>query len=207
MSSHTESMPRRPQPRLLGAAAAAVLAAAVVVAIVLLLTAGSSSSASSHHELSYGGIPKWLPKTEDTEERIVTASSAKPALAIEGNTVAVDLAGGHKVLATAVGPEVPEEGQFPVPATSPCTFVLTFAKGSASVPIVASDFTVTDENGHTHHPKLTAMDGGPPPTSVPAGRTVSLKLHGVFPTGNGTLNWSPGSGKPLVAWDFDIEID
>lgn len=206
MSGVTDSMPRRPQPRLLGIAAAAVLAAAVV-AIFLLLTAGSGSSAPAHHELRYGGIPKWLPKTEDTEERVLTASAHTPVLAIQGNTVAVDLAGGHRVLATVVGPEVPEEGQFPVPATSPCTFVLTFARGSTSVPIVPADFSVIDEEGHLHRPRLTGMDGGPPPTEVPAGKTVSLKLHGVFPTGDGSVGWSPGTDKPFVAWDFDIEID
>jgi hypothetical protein len=110
-------------------------------------------------------------------------------------------------MATVVGPEVPEEGQFPVPATSPATFVLTFAKGTTAVPLDPADFTVTDEDGHLHHPRLTAMDGGPAPTSVPAGRTVSLKLSGVYPTGDGTVNWAPGTKRPFVAWDFDIEID
>ncbi len=206
MTTKTESMPRRPQPRLLGAAAAVLLAAAAVVGVILLLGLGSSSSASVHHELKYGGLPKWLPRTERTEERVVTATAAEPALAIEGNSVAVDLAHG-KVLATAVGPEVPEEGEFPVPATSPCTFIVTFAKSGGQVPIDPADFTVTDQEGHLHHPKVEGLHGGPPPTSVPPGETVSLKIRGVFPTGDGTLDWSPDSSRPVVAWDFDVEID
>lgn len=205
MTTNTESMPRRPQPRLLGATAA-LLAVAGVVGVILVLGSGSSSSTPAHHELKYGGLPKWLPKTEKSDQRIVTATAGRPALAIQGNTVAVDLAHG-RLLATAVGPQVPEEGEFPVPATSPCTFIVTFAKSSGEVPIDPADFTVTDEDGHLHHPKVEGLHGGPPPTSVPAGQTVSLKIRGVFPTGDGTLNWAPDSSHPVVAWDFDIEID
>ncbi|MBS1890466.1 MAG: hypothetical protein JST59_04185 [Actinobacteria bacterium] len=206
MSSLTESAPRSPRPRLLGAAVAAVIVTAAVIAIVLLVTSTfGGSSASAGHELKYGGIPKWLPKTHSSPDRILTATPAKPVLAIQGNTVSVD-EHGAKILATAVGPEVPEEGEFPVPATSPCTFVVTFARGSAAVPIVPSDFTVTDEEGHLHHLKITGMHGGPPPAQVPAGKTVSVKASGVLPTGNGALRWAP-AGKPLVAWDFSVEID
>ncbi len=200
-------MPRRPRPRLLGTAAAAVITVAAVAVVVLLASSAfGGGSTPAHHELKYGGIPKWLPKTHSSPDRVVTASAAKPALAIEGNTVMVDTGRG-KVMATAVGPEVPEEGQFPVPATSPCTFVVTFARGTAAVPIVSRDFTVTDEEGHLHHPQVTAMHGGPPPARVPAGKTVSIKVHGVFPTGNGALEWAPAGAKPLVAWDFSVEID
>jgi hypothetical protein len=207
MTAHAQTMPRRPQPRLLGAAAAAVLAVAAVVVAILLIGGGSGSSAPVHHELTYGGLPKWLPKTEKTEERIVTASATHPALAIQGNTVAVELPHGGKVMATAVGPEVPEEGEFPVPATSPASFVVTLAKAHGAVPIKAGDFTVRDEEGHIHHPKVTGLHGGPLPSEVAAGKTVSLEVRGTFPTGDGALNWAPGSGKPIVAWDFDIEID
>lgn len=205
MSSIIHSMPRRPQPRLLGIAAAAVLAVVAVIALVLL-SSGSGGASAAHHELQYGGIPKWLPKTEKTEERIVTATAAKPALAIQGNTVAVITPQG-RVLATAVGPEVPEEGEFPVPATSPASFVVTFAKARQTLPLDPRDLTVTDEDGHQHHPQVTGLDGGPPPTVIPAGKTVSVRVQGVFPTGDGTLNWAPGSRQTVVAWDFDIEID
>jgi len=208
LSADPRPMPRRPKPRLLGAVAAAVLAVAAALVVFLLLSSGSaSSSPSAHHEPTYGGIPKWLPKTEKTDDRIVPASGAKPALAIQGNTVAVHLPGSGKVLVTAVGPEVPEEGEFPVPATSPCTFVVTFARASRAVPIDPADFTVIDEEGHLHHPKLIGMEGGPPPADVPAGETVSLKVHGVFPTGDGGLRWAPAGGRPAVTWDFDVEID
>jgi hypothetical protein len=71
----------------------------------------------------------------------------------------------------------PEEGQFPVPATTPCTFTITLA------------------------------GGGPPPASAAPGKTVTLTISAVLPTGNGQLQWAPQGGRPVVSWDFDVEID
>ncbi len=158
----------------------------------------------------YGGLPSWLPRPTVPVGRLQHASGAHPVLAIQGDSVSVDLPGGH-VLATVLGPEVPEEGRFPVPATSPCTFVLTFAHASAAIPLDASAFTLIDELGHVRHPRVSAMGGGPPPAQVLPGRPLSLTLYDVLPTGNGSLAWSPpggpAHGHPLVAWDFDVEID
>jgi len=36
---------------------------------------------------------------------------------------------------------------------------------------------------------------------------VSLLIHGVLPTGDGGLSWSLTGGRPIVSWDFDVEID
>ena len=138
--------------------------------------------------------------------RIVHATAAHPALAIEGDSISVSLARG-RVLATAVGPSVPDEGRFPVPATSPCTFVVTFAAASGAVPLSASAFTIVDEFGRVHHPRVTAMGGGPAPRQVPPGRSVSLSVYDVLPTGNGSLGWAPAGARPIVDWDFDVEID
>ncbi|HWX43708.1 MAG TPA: hypothetical protein VNY52_00130 [Solirubrobacteraceae bacterium] len=138
--------------------------------------------------------------------RVLQASRAHPALTIQGDTVSVALPSG-RVLATAVGPEVPEEGRFPVPATSPCTFVVTFAHPAGAIPITASAFTFLDEHGHVRHPRATAMGGGPPPRFLRPGRAVSLKVYDVLPTGNGSLTWAPLGGRPIVSWDFDVEID
>ncbi|HZL47906.1 MAG TPA: hypothetical protein VFC30_02720 [Solirubrobacteraceae bacterium] len=154
----------------------------------------------------YGGIPSWLPKATAPVERVLQASSAHPVLAIQGNTVSVALTHGG-VLATAVGPEVPESGRFPVPATSPCTFIVTFAAASGVIPLSAKAFTLIDEFGHVRHPRVTAMGGGVPPRQALAGRPVSLKVYDVLPTGNGGLTWAPEGTRPIVSWDFDVEID
>jgi hypothetical protein len=135
----------------------------------------------------------------------VSASARHPARAIEGDTVSVALSRGH-VRATVVGPAVPEEGKFPVPATTRCTFTATFAAAAGTVPLAPAAFTIVDEYGRLHHPRVTAQ-GAPPPASVPPGRPLSLTITAVLPTGNGQLQWTPEGTRPPVSWDFDVEID
>jgi hypothetical protein len=183
--------------------AALIIALAVVVGIV---ASGAGHGRTAGSTARYGGLPSWLPKATAPIGRIVHASPAHSVLAIEGDTVAVGLSGAG-TLATLVGPSVPETGKFPVPATSPCTFVVTFAQTSGVVPIRAGDFTITDEEGHLHHPEVTALHRGGLPGSLTAGRPVSLRLYAVLPTGSGSLSWAPAAGRPLVSWDFDVEID
>lgn len=189
-----------------------VLAVALIGATAGGLIGSHSTSARPSHLSSagsaakYGGLPGWLPKPKVRVNRILTASKAHPALAIQGNTVSVQLPHG-RVLATAVGPETPEQGRFPVPATSPCTFTVTFTAASGTVPIDSRAFTLVDELGRVRHPHVSATGGSPPPRQVQPGRTVSLRVYDVLPTGNGSLSWSPERAHSLVAWDFDVEID
>lgn len=190
-----------------GRAAIALAAMAVLAGAGLLLTAGRGSTGEGHHAARYGGLPSWLPKTSLPKERIAQASASHRVLAIQGETVAVQLPGG-RVLATAVGPEVPREGESPVPPTSPCTFVVTFAAASVAVPLDPGAFTLVDDLGRIRHPQVTAMNGGAPPSEIRPGQTVSLKLHDVLPTGDGGLSWAPdGAARPAVSWDFIVEVD
>jgi hypothetical protein len=198
-----------------GAARGALVALAVAVVVVALamslssgaLRAGSTAAGAQRSSgARYGGLPSWLPKPKVRVNRLLTATPAHPALSIQGDTVAVDLPRGH-VLATAVGPEVPEEGRFPVPASTPCTFIVTFASASGAIPLRPAAFAFRDDLGHVHHPRVTAMDGGAPPPAIVGGKTVSLKLHDVLPTGDGGLTWAPDGGRALVAWDYTVEID
>lgn len=154
----------------------------------------------------YGGLPSWLPKATIPVNRVVTATPAHPALGIEGDTITVRLAGARAVV-TTVGPVVPEEGRFPVPATSPCTFTISFARSHGVIHLAAGQFTVLDELGHIHHLRVRLSDGRPLPARVPAGRILTITASTVLPTGNGRLRWTPGTAKPLAAWDFDVEID
>ena len=164
-----------------------------------------AQAAATNHE-RYGGLPSWLPRPRVHVNRLLTARPAHPALTIQGTTVAVHLVGG-RVLATAAGPEVPEEGRFPVPATSPCTFIVTLTAASGAVPLHPAAFTLVDDLGHVHHPQVTALHGGVLPQMVSPGRTVSLRLYDVLPTGDGALEWAPGGGRPVVGWDYTVEID
>ena len=181
--------------------AAALLAAAGAATGAYLAFAGTASSGAR-----YGQLPSWLPKATIPVNRVVTASATHPWLAVQGDTVSVRLDRG-RVLATTLGPAVPEEGRFPVPETTLCTFTVTFTAASGTVPIDAKAFTIEDERGHIHRPTVTRAGGGAPPARVAPGRTVTLTVKGVLPTGDGHLRWAPEGATPIVAWDFVVEID
>jgi hypothetical protein len=172
---------------------------AFVAAAVLLSLPGRSPS-------KYGGLPSWLPKAEVPVGRVVAASAAHPWLAVQGDTVRVELAGGN-VMVTAVGPRVPEIGKVPVPSTSLCTFAVTFTSAAGVVPMTPAAFTIRDEFGNYHYPKVTVQGGGAVPSRVPAGKTLTLAISDVLTTGEGQLRWAPEGHDPIVSWDFGVEID
>ena len=75
------------------------------------------------------------------------------------------------------------------------------------MPLSASSFTILDELGAVHRPRVTTARGGPLPQLLAPGRTLVLTLSGILPTGSGRLRWAPLGGLPIVSWDFDVEID
>ncbi|HEY1508952.1 MAG TPA: alkaline phosphatase family protein [Solirubrobacteraceae bacterium] len=160
----------------------------------------------SHHAAK-ASLPSWLPSaTVAPADPVVTATPSRSRLAIEGDTVAVRLPGGRAKV-TAVGPAVPEQGQSPVPATSPCQFTVTLAAVHGSIPLSARDFSFLGEHGQRNGARVTLRGGGRLPRRIVAGRPVTLTLSAVLPTGNGQLRWAPLGSRPLVSWDFEVEID
>ena len=156
---------------------------------------------------TYGYIPAWLGRPKVPVGRLVTATPTHPWLAVQGDTVRVQLPNA-RVLATVVGPAVPEEGQVPVPKTTRCTFTVTLTAASAPIPIRPRQFAAIDEQGALHTLKVRNLDGGPPPSQVTPRTTIGLKMSAVLPTGQGRLMWGPLEGsRPIVQWDFDVEID
>ena len=190
-------------------AAVAGALAILVAGLALFLTRSDGQPASpfaaTHSSARYGGIPSWIPKPKVHVGRLALASEAHPWLAIEGDTVSVTLPNGH-VIATLVGPAVPHEGP-PLTATTRCTFVLTLAAKSGSIPLRRIGFVISDERGDLHHPRVTASSGGPLPETLRAGRAISLTLRDVLPPGSGQLAWTPAGTRPVVSWDFVVEID
>ena len=187
------------------AAAAALGVAAVAVAGITTFVVTRPGPPPGSAVQTYGGLPSWLPKPSVPVGRVVTASAAHPKLAIQGDTVRVLLTGAQ-VLATTVGPQVPEEGKFPVPEATRCTFTITFAKATGTFTLRAADFATVDERGQLHRLRLHLRGGGPLPAQVTAGQTVSVIMTGGLPTGNGQLIWAP-DGRNTVSWDFSVEID
>ncbi len=137
---------------------------------------------------------------------IVHASAAHPRLAIEGDTVSVALAHGRG-LATAVGPAVPSPRPLAVSASTPCTFTITLKATSGTVPLSGAALTIVDEQGLVHHPLVSRADGPTLPSRVTPGRPVVLTVKDVLPVGGGRIMWTPSGSAPVVAWDFDVEVD
>lgn len=166
---------------------------------------------ASLHQLNdnnvrYGSAAGYLPRTTVAVNRVVTATAAHPALAIEG--VAVEVAPpGARALATAVGPNVPDRIQGTSAPQTPATFELTFARVHGSIPLDPEAFTIVDERGDVHHPRLRVSGGGPLPATVPTGAPFTLVLSATLPIGSGALRYAPVGTHDLVAWDFDVETD
>jgi hypothetical protein len=170
-------------------------------------TAHTVADRRRHHPGgAYGKIPSWLPSAAPPRQHTLSSNVSHPVLTIQGESLSISLSGA-RLLVTAVGPVVPEIGNTPVPATSPVTFTVTFTHVSAPVSLRRSAWVLVDENHQIHHPRVTALDGGPPPTQLRAGQTLSIKLHSVLPTGDGGLEWRPDGARVVAGWDFNVEID
>jgi hypothetical protein len=154
----------------------------------------------------YGKIPSWLPSAAPPRQRALPSSFSHPVLTIQGEGLLISLPGA-RMLVTAVGPAVPEIGDSPVPATSPVTFTVTFTHVSVPVSLRRSAWVLVDDNHRIHHPRVTAINGGPPPAQLRPGQTVSIKLRSVVPTGDGGLEWRPDGERVIAGWDFNVEID
>lgn len=236
-ATRQKSRATRPGSRAIRAGLAATLAA-LVVAIVAITALGGGSNGHPRHGRAapgpetavrassqgaqpvsqnqrpvktsgntYGYIPAWLGRPKVPVGRVVTATTTHPWLAVQGDTVRVQLPNA-RLLATVVGPAVPEEGKVPVPKTSPCTFTVTLTSASAPIPIRPRQFAAIDERGVIRTLKVQRLDGGAAPSQVTPGTTVRLKMSAVLPTGEGRLMWAPlEGGRPPVQWDFDVEID
>jgi hypothetical protein len=154
----------------------------------------------------YGKLPSWLPSAAPPRQRALPSSFSRPVLTIQGDGLSISLPGA-RLLVTAAGPTVPEIGRTPVPPTSPVTFTVTFTRVTAPVSLRDSAWVLVDENHQIHHPRVTAIDGGPAPERLRPGQTVSIKLQSVLPTGDGGLEWRPDGGRVIAGWDFNVEID
>ena len=142
----------------------------------------------------------------DGADRVMHASSAHPALAIQGDTVIVTLPHG-RARATAVGPVVPAINPMAAPTTARGAFTVTITATSGTVPLGAGAFGIVDELGQIHHPSVRVVDRRALPATVRPGHKVTLTMSAVLPVGGGRLEWAPSSPKPAVAWDFDLETD
>lgn len=167
--------------------------------------------ASLHHDsdahVRYGSVPAALRnKQAPPADQTLTATTSRPATAIQGNGVVLRLPHGT-ALATAVGPDIPQRIQGSAALHTPATWDLTFTDVHGTIPISPKLFTVTDEQGLILAPRVTVVGGGPLPRTAPTGRSLTLVLKTTVSIGDGKLRYAPTGGAWLAQWDFDVETD
>jgi hypothetical protein len=177
----------------------------------VLILSPSHSNANN----TYGALPAWLPKIKVTAPKLEVATPSKPILQEEqGYTVHAQLPGGSADV-TAVGPSFPDyvtnyaqRGQWPANKLVPSTFYVTFTKVDGTIPIATNDFDLLNGNGQRSIPKsVTVKGGGPLPSSIKSGQTVTLVVRAGALEGQGTIRWAPQAPKILAGWIFQLELD
>ena len=155
----------------------------------------------------YGALPRDLRGHQRLPpDQVLPASLAHPAEAIEGNAVALTLAGGS-AHAVAVGPDVPSRNQGTADLHTGASWVLTFSAVHGRVPLSAGRFTITDGQGQLLHPRVRPAGGGALPPTVPAGRPYTIVIRARVSVGDGRLRYAPATGRLISEWDFDVETD
>lgn len=168
-------------------------------------------STALHHDndahARYGSLPADIRHRQaPPANQVLSATAARPAIAIQGVSVRLHLAHGA-ALATVVGPDIPTRIQGSADLHTPAVWDLTFADVHGTIPIAARLFSITDEQGQLLSPHVTVLGGTSPPHTVPAGRPFTLRLSTRVSVGDGKLRYAPTGGRWLSEWDFDVETD
>jgi hypothetical protein len=157
------------------------------------------------------GTPAFIPRDTIAVGRIVTATPSHPQLAIQGDSVLLDLPSGRG-LATLNGPLYNNKYVGTNDPTIPAAFVLTFTKTHGTIPFARDDFAILDQLGNNIVPRIRVEGGGPLPKKVDAGRRLTLIMTTIISVGDGSIVYNPTGivkpgHKPLVGWDFIVEDD
>jgi hypothetical protein len=197
-------------------AAAAIAALAAAGALVMVLKPAGASSRYPAQDLTYGSLPKWLPKQAiDPGKPVVeVATAAKPILGEEqGFTVRARLPSGSADV-TAVGPQIPsyvanyaQSGLWPSNKLVPSTFYVTFADVTGSIPIAARAFDVLTDGGQVVTASVSVRGGGKVPALLRAGQHIELLVKTKTLEGQGGFRWAPDGPKILVGWIYQLELD
>lgn len=190
-------------PRARCRAAALAICAALLAGGALAGCAGNDSR--SHVDVSYGSLPTFLPTAAAQVDTVLTGTTTRPALTVEGDAVDVVTPQGTATV-TVAGPEVPGSGlPYQTPSTT-CTWTVTMAKADGPIPITLAGFTSLDHLGKAYHPAL--VPGQPkPPATIKPGQTVTFELRVVMVVGEGLMRYAPDGTHIAASWDFVVEND
>ncbi len=178
------------------------MAAPVLMVVPVLVLAGcggtrsndAAAPAAGHYPVATAP-PQVLatPVVSDGHYQLVAAG--EPVVVRRAGAVAVVDAAGPDLSPVAVA-----AGQAPV-QHAPGTLTVTVHPSSGRLEVAAASFLALDEarNRIPLRADRTSSSGAP-------GHPATLRLTAVFPAGHTTLTWQP-AGKPLVTWDFTVELD
>lgn len=179
-----------------------VLVPAVCAALLVPVLSGCSASSASDadptagagHAGSYpvatpGAAVHATPEAADGHYQLVSA----------GDTVRATL-GPAVLLAKVTGPELTVPPGPPADA-APGVLTVDLTGQAGSTTVTAASFLVLDEARHAVPVRADAAS-----VAVSGGRHAVLRLSGRLPAGHATVTWQP-TGRPVVTWDFVVEID
>jgi hypothetical protein len=173
-----------------------------LLAGALLGLAGCASPADD----AYGGFPDWLPNATDGSNKMLTGSTASPAITVQGDPVLVDLPDGGTVKVTVVGPEVPGVGLPDPPEATVCTWRITLSEATVPLELDVAHFAARDTHGSVYSPQLVP-DRDEPPSTLQPGDTVTFEVRSRMPVGEGIIQYAPDGEHPVASWDFIVEND
>ena len=174
---------------------AVMLAAAVACGAVACGTAESPDASPS------GSYP--VATAPSSISAIPTVATGGYQLVAAGDPVEARLTGA-RVRIAALGPDVAvrtgADGAIDHEhADGTLTMRIDVLSGHLAIP--ASSFLTLDEK---QEPIATAAT--PASVDLASGQGATIRLNARFDAGHTTVTWQP-TGKPLITWDFTIELD
>jgi len=186
----------------------APLAALVVVAAAALAGCSGAAAGAADDVVTVtsaphaGAYPVATPVPQVTSTPTVSAGGYQ--LVAAGDPVHVVLPDADLV-AVVAGPELdvpePAPGQPITAQSAPGVLSVTLTVDSGHLTVPASSFLALDEDQNP-----VALTSSTPTVTATPGHPATVQLSSRFATGHTTLTWQP-QGKPLITWDFVVEID
>ncbi len=172
------------------------------MALVGAVLSGCGSAASS---ASIAPAAGHYPVASPPPEALTTPTASKGhyQLVAAGEPVIVHRAGAVAAVDVA-GPDIN-----PLPATqgqppaqqAPGTLTVTVRPSSGRLDVAAANFLGLDQAQNR-----IALHADRPLVHADPQHPATLRLSAVFVAGHTTVTWQP-AGRPLVTWDFVVELD
>jgi len=173
-------------------------ALAVLPAVLVLVGCGGTRSIAAAPAAGHYPVATAPPEVLATP----VVSDGHFQLVAAGEPVVVRCAGAVAVVEAARPDLTPVSvaGQPPVQHAAG-TLTVTVRPSSGSLRVPAAGFLALDQAKNQIPLRADRAS-----STADARHPATVRLSAVFPAGHTTLTWQP-AGKPLVTWDFMVELD